>query len=376
MDAEALAALLASPALAPPAGVTPEFDSPPNQNTLAYAVTSVLSCILTLCVLVRLYGRGYLERKFGVEDALMILGYGAYWGTAYAGYELILTPGYYVHTWNLRLGDMIRPGYLILIYGCCYSAVLPLIKTAILLDWCRIFVPGDRSRNAFWWGCILLSVLQCLWGLICIVLLNMQCVPHNAIWEFYVPSKCYSLPKVMLSSASVQVITDIAMVLLPQRMIWKLQMSWKRKAGISFIFGIGVAGSISACLRLAQTITFAQEADTMYFIGPLLFWACAEMTCGFLIFSVPSMPRIFKTVFSMPIKSGDTAKPLPTDYYRARRKWAKPSTAATGGSRWTWKQIDDGEIALTQQQQQQSEDSKMDDSLRTTSVKQGDADSR
>lgn len=28
----------------------------------------------------------------------------------------------------------------------------------------------------------------------------------------------------------------------------------------------------------------------MYFIAPLLFWACAEMTCGFFILSVPCIP--------------------------------------------------------------------------------------
>lgn len=36
---------------------------------------------------------------------------GAYWGTAYAGYSMIYTPGYYVHTWNLRNGDLARPLY-------------------------------------------------------------------------------------------------------------------------------------------------------------------------------------------------------------------------------------------------------------------------
>ncbi|KAH7026716.1 uncharacterized protein B0I36DRAFT_415395 [Microdochium trichocladiopsis] len=344
LDPPSLAALLGSPALAPPPGIDPQFDSPPNQNGLAYGITTALSIILSVCVAIRLYARIGLERQFRVEDGLMLLGYGSYWGTAYAAYELIKTPGYYVHTWDLHLGDMIRPGYLILIYGCCYSAVLPLIKTAILLDWCRIFVTGNRIKSPFWWGCMALSVLQCVWGLMCIILLNMQCVPHNAIWEFYVPSKCYSLPRVMLASASVQVVTDIAMVLLPQRLIWKLQTGWKRKAGISLIFGIGIAGSISACLRLERTITYANESDKMYFIGPLLFWACAEMTCGFLIFCVPSMPRIFKTMFDMPIKSGGTVEPLGDDYYRARRKWAKPTSSV---SRGTWKEIDDGDIALT-----------------------------
>lgn len=32
----------------------------------------------------------------------------------------------------------------------------------------------------------------------------------------------------------------------------------------------------------------------MYYIGPLLFWACAEMTCGFFILSVPCLPKIAK----------------------------------------------------------------------------------
>lgn len=33
----------------------------------------------------------------------------------------------------------------------------------------------------------------------------------------------------------------------------------------------------------------------MYFIAPLLFWACAEMTCGFFILGVPCIPCLVKT---------------------------------------------------------------------------------
>lgn len=49
---------------------------------------------------------------------------------------------------------------------------------------------------------------------------------------------------------------------------------------------------IAASVRLATTVTFAHELDQMYYIGPLLFWACAEMTCGFFILSVPCLPKI------------------------------------------------------------------------------------
>ncbi|EQB58540.1 hypothetical protein CGLO_01210 [Colletotrichum gloeosporioides Cg-14] len=294
LSSDELEDLLASPALEPPEGVTPNFDNPPNQNGLAWAVTTACMVIATLCLFVRCYARLWIEKKVRIEEVLMILAYGAYWGTAYAAYGMIWTPGYYVHTWNLRNKDLIQPLYLILVYGCCYSAVLPLIKTAILLDWCRIFTAGDKRKSVFWWCCMGVVGFQCLWGILCIILLNMQCTPHNAIWEFYVPSKCFALPKVMLTSASVQVATDIVMVLLPQRIIWGLQMNLQRKIGISIIFGVGILASIAACFRLDHTIAFAKAADTMYFIGPLLFWACAEMTCGFFILSVPCLPKVIR----------------------------------------------------------------------------------
>lgn len=45
-------------------------------------------------------------------------------------------------------------------------------------------------------------------------------------------------------------------------------------------------------MRLKTTVDFAKTTDQMYYIGPLLFWACAEMTCGFFILCVPCLPKI------------------------------------------------------------------------------------
>ncbi|KAF7588253.1 hypothetical protein BBP40_005975 [Aspergillus hancockii] len=295
MSPEELEALLAAPALAAPPGVSPNFDNPPSQNSYAWGITTVCTVVATLCLCLRWYVRLWLDKKARIEDILAICAYGAFWGTNYAGYSMIWTPGYYVHTWNLRNGDLIHPLWveqLILIYGCCYSAVLPLIKTAILIDWCHVFVPVDRSKSVFWWGCMIVIFFQCLWGVLCIILLNAQCRPHRAIWEFYLPSKCYSLPKVMLTSASVQVISDVTMFFLPQKIIWGLHMNWQKKLGVSIIFGVGILASVAACFRLSHTVTFASQADSMYLIGPLLFWACAEMTCGFFIFSVPCLSKL------------------------------------------------------------------------------------
>ncbi|KAL2751907.1 hypothetical protein ACRALDRAFT_2064536, partial [Sodiomyces alcalophilus JCM 7366] len=292
MTPEELEGLLAAPALEPPPGVIPNFENPPNRNGLAVAVTTLCIAISTLCLFLRAYVRMWREKTIHKEEVLMFLSYGALWGTAYAAYEMVAAPGYYVHQWHLTNGDLVRPLWLILVYGCCYSIVLPLIKTAILLDWCRVFISSDRYKNAFWWSCMILSVFQCLWGIACVILLNLQCRPHHAIWEFYVPAQCYDLPSVMLGSGSVQVATDVIMVLLPQRIIWSLHMNWQRKLGVSIIFGVGLVACVAACVRLSHTVTFANEPDKMYFIGPLLFWAWGEMAAGFFILSVPCLPKL------------------------------------------------------------------------------------
>lgn len=118
--------------------------------------------------------------------------------------------------------------------------MLPCLKVAILLDWCEIFVVAEKKESIIWWGTVIIGSLQVVWGIACVILLNMQCVPHAAIWEFYLESTCYNLPNVMLTSASVQVFSDVAMVMLPQRVIWGLNMNLQKRVGIAIIFGVGL----------------------------------------------------------------------------------------------------------------------------------------
>jgi hypothetical protein len=68
LSSEAIAALLASPALAPPESVTPEFDSPPNQNSLAWFVTTFCMVVATICLFLRAYTKLWIERRPKFEE--------------------------------------------------------------------------------------------------------------------------------------------------------------------------------------------------------------------------------------------------------------------------------------------------------------------
>ncbi|KAI9373557.1 hypothetical protein BJX61DRAFT_502193 [Aspergillus egyptiacus] len=286
---------LDGPALAPPDGVVPQLDNPPNQNGVAIGVLSACAVFATICCFLRFYARVFLLRRFQIEEVLVVIAYGCFWGATYCTLALIKVPGYFVHTWNVRLRDVIPTQYYVLIFGICYSFVLPALKIGILIEWCRVFTPiSERKKSPFWIGCVVIIFIQIASNVAIIISLNLQCIPHQAIYDFRVPGKCFDLYKLQVASASIHLICDVVIFLLPQRIIWTLKMSWRKRLGVSFIFGLGLLACISAAFRCAVTVAHGRSADSVYTLGPLAFWAMAEMTCGFFIICLPCIPKIVK----------------------------------------------------------------------------------
>lgn len=66
---ESVQLLLNGPAGTPPAGVTPNFDNPPNLNN-TFLVGTLVLCLsfATVAVLIRLYTKLFLIRSVAYED--------------------------------------------------------------------------------------------------------------------------------------------------------------------------------------------------------------------------------------------------------------------------------------------------------------------
>ncbi|KAJ5871751.1 uncharacterized protein N7529_004104 [Penicillium soppii] len=152
------------------------------------------------------------------------------------------------------------------------------------------------------------------------------------------------------SVGSIQVVSDILMFILPQKIIWGLQMNLQKKLGVSIIFGVGILASVAACFRLSHTIKFANEPDSMYLISPILFWACGEMTCGFFIFSIPCLSRMIKesglpqrvkSVLNFSgTRSSNSTYENSNSLAPVSRSWKKNNAEAT------WSNLDDDDIPL------------------------------
>lgn len=114
-----------------------------------------------------------------------------------------------------------------------------LLKTAILLDWRRIFLL-NHTHNVFFWLSRVLMILNIgIYGAGIITVLA-SCQPPERLWHFWIDGKCINAKLRDVINAIFNLAMDIFMLILPQRMIWSLQISTHRRVGISIIFSVGL----------------------------------------------------------------------------------------------------------------------------------------
>ena len=65
------------------------------------------------------------------------------------------------------------------------------------------------------------------------------CTPRSKIWNPTNPGYCLNIDDLYIASAAFNIISDISMLSVPIYLIWNLQMSVRRKIGVSLIFGTG-----------------------------------------------------------------------------------------------------------------------------------------
>jgi hypothetical protein len=117
------------------------------------------------------------------------------------------------------------------------------LKPAILLDWLGIFVPKG-TRGWFFWISWALIVLSTLFYTAIFFLTLLSCRPIEGSWKpFQIRSSCIN-PDARRDtdyfSAPINLALDILLFILPQRVIWKLNMGSKQKILVASVFSIGL----------------------------------------------------------------------------------------------------------------------------------------
>lgn len=122
-----------------------------------------------------------------------------------------------------------------------YSIGLALMKIALIIEWCRVFYPQDRWRDPIFLAGAIIVFCQGAFAIAAVFILQFQCTPREAIWNKLIPGhKCIEMGPLQDLSGSLHLVSDIVIFIIPQKKIWGLQMSIKKRIGVALVFGLGL----------------------------------------------------------------------------------------------------------------------------------------
>ena len=118
-----------------------------------------------------------------------------------------------------------------------YTPLILTVKLAILLQVQHIFANTSKLR--------LYLVQSLVWSNACwyfayTFIVAFACTPTAKSWDFELPGHCISSNALVTLASVPSVVSDLFILVLPIFWVWKLQMAWRRKFGVSLIFAMGI----------------------------------------------------------------------------------------------------------------------------------------
>lgn len=122
-----------------------------------------------------------------------------------------------------------------------YSPVISIVKSVILLQYIRIFAPTKIVDPVLFIASWTLIVLIVSWNFACFWVSIFICSPVQKFWDtLTTDGSCINFSLNILLTCLFNIITDISILVLPSRAVWRLRIPTKRKYAIVSVFSIGL----------------------------------------------------------------------------------------------------------------------------------------
>lgn len=180
-------------------------------------------------------------------------------------------------------------------------------KTSI----CLFYLTLSKNQRIFKWSTIATLVVVNLAGTALTFLNIFQCRPVSAAFDDPTPSAahCIDIVTLYLSSAPVNIITDLALLFLPMPILTSIRLPRNEKMILIVTFSFGAFVAVVDVIRIAylQSASVARLQDTQYtressgdfsWIASLSFmWSAIEVHVGIICACVPGVKPLVAKVF-------------------------------------------------------------------------------
>ncbi|PYH47458.1 uncharacterized protein BP01DRAFT_414345 [Aspergillus saccharolyticus JOP 1030-1] len=239
---------------------------------------TVCLTVSTCCVGTRLYSKISITQAPGWEDCMYC--------------PFAVRHGNDIHQWEVAASDLKVFSKLANASQILYGPLIYVTKLSILLLYLRLFAPS--KRNTPFWLVQMLIWMNFLFYLADTIVKVCECRPRSKIWDQAIPGQCISINIPILVTSIVNVVSDFMMLLLPNVCVWRLQMTWRTKMGLSAVFAAGIFACICRVMRLMVSVHNRTTLDRTHDWFPEFLWTTAEITSGIVASCLPALPSFFR----------------------------------------------------------------------------------
>ncbi|KAI1124040.1 hypothetical protein F5Y10DRAFT_280507 [Nemania abortiva] len=267
----------------------------PISSAELIGVTALYITICTVFTVARLYTRFFIHQQLWWDDWAMFL---AWLGTiSLCTLQLLMLQ----HGGGVNIWEMVA------------RIAIFFARLSILLFYIRIFFPIGTTKSIFWWIIQAVIWLNILYSVSLILVLTLQCVPYHRPWG----SSCVNQWLVLINASVINIISDIAVLVIPIASIIKLRTTKKKKWAIWALFGFGALAPLASIARLGYQIPVADGQNRTVIYQIVLFLATAEQTVAMIVGSAPIASGVLISI----IRRKHSRSPLLKNKTLTERLW-------------------------------------------------------
>ncbi|KAJ5081510.1 Major facilitator superfamily domain general substrate transporter [Penicillium alfredii] len=269
-----------------------------GHRPVVLGVSVTFFVVASIFVALRFVSRIFVVRRVALHDYLMLVAWVIDFGFSFSLFYAT-DKGLGLHVRDILPENQDALNKANYAFTVLYNPALMTVKTSILV----FYLTLTRNQKIYRWANYVTLVVVNAAGLALTLVNVFQCRPVGAAFRSSIPSyaRCTDILTLYLSSAPVNIITDLAILFLPMPLLTKMRLPVRQKAILVITFGFGFFVAVVDVIRIA----FIQRAATSRYASLSFMWSVVEVNVSVICGCVPSLKPLVARLIPKLIKDAD-----------------------------------------------------------------------
>ncbi|KAF3164554.1 hypothetical protein TWF106_011718 [Orbilia oligospora] len=268
-----------------------------NHGPTVSATTIVFLVLAFISVALRIIARGFIARRMRIDDYLILVAFALSFGMCLSIIQGV-NYGFGRHSSAIPYAMALEKQKYQYAFTLLFNPAIAVTKVSILAFYLLVFKVQKHFRRFCW---ITMAVVISA-GVALTLLLAFRCSPIGLVFD---PESnrqpfegCIGTVRIYFASAPVNILEDLAIIVLPIPVLTSLRLPTRQKAILLVVFSLGLFDIVVGIIRIHYfQLTESQALDFDYNAAYSFMWAAIEVNVGIVCASIPMTKPLVSRFF-------------------------------------------------------------------------------